>query len=171
MAGPKSASERQKARPCDACPELCVCHSRLRRRSGTPRSDGRLAGVRMSYLRCLALLPRAGAGVRRSAGFERILRPAALAFPMVQDAVDDPRVGNKRDDPHAGATSADQGVHFENLPQQARPRAPRFPREVGIVMLRMGVYLGIGAVAIGARNGDSGPVRVGAVKALTLRVT
>ena len=39
-----------------------------------------------------ALLPRAGADARRSAGFERILRLAALAFPMAQDAVDHPRL-------------------------------------------------------------------------------
>jgi len=79
-------------------------------RSGTPRPDGRLAGIRMAYLRRWALLPRAGVGARRSAGFERILPLAALAFPMAQDAVGDPWICNKRDDLHAGATGADQRV-------------------------------------------------------------
>jgi len=54
---------------------------------GTPRPDGRLAGIRMAYLRRWALLPKAAVGTRRGAGFERILRLAALAFPMAQDAV------------------------------------------------------------------------------------
>jgi len=54
-------------------------------------------------------LPRAGGGARRSAGFERILRLAAFAFPIAQDAVDDPWVCNKRDDLHAGAAGADGG--------------------------------------------------------------
>jgi len=94
-------------------------------------------------------LPKAAVGAWRSAGFERILRLAALAFPMAQDAVDDPRVCNKRDDLHAGATGADQGVHFEDFPQQARPRAPGFPAEVGIVLLRPGVCRATGAVANG----------------------
>jgi hypothetical protein len=65
-------------------------------------------------MRRWALLPGAGVGARRSTGFERILCLTALAFPMAQDAVDDSRVCNRRDDLHAGATSADQGIHFEN---------------------------------------------------------
>ena len=85
-------SEQRKARQFAACPEFCVCRSKLRRCSGTPRPDGRLAGIRMAYLRRWASLPRSGVGARRSAGFERILRLAALAFPMAQDAVGDPRV-------------------------------------------------------------------------------
>ena len=107
-------------------------------------------------------------GARGSAGFEKILGLAALAFPMAQDAVDDPWVCNKRDDLHAGAAGAGQRVHFEDFPDQARPRAPRFPREVGIVLLRVWVCRGTSAVAIGGRNGDSGPVRVGAVKPLAM---
>jgi len=75
--------------------------------------------------------------------------PAALAFPMAQDAAGDPWVCNKRDDPHAGATGADEGVHFEDFPQQSRPRAPGFPGEVGIVLLRASVCRGAGAVANG----------------------
>ena len=43
MAGPESVSERQKARPFAACAEFRVWRSRLRRGSGTPRPDGRLA--------------------------------------------------------------------------------------------------------------------------------
>jgi len=50
----------------------------------------------------------------------------------------------------------------------SHPRAPGFPGEVGIVLLRVCVCRGIAAVAIGGRNGSSGPVRVGAVKALAM---
>jgi hypothetical protein len=82
MAGRKAVSEGQKAQPFTACPELRVCRSRLPSGSGTPRSDGCLAGIRRASGRRRALLPRAGMGTRRSAGFERILRLAALAFPM-----------------------------------------------------------------------------------------
>jgi len=161
-------SERRKERQFAACPESCVCRSRLRRCSGTPRPDGRLAGIRMAYLRRWASLPRSGVGARRSAGFERILRPAALAFPMAQDAAGDPRVCDEGDDPHAGATGADQRVHFEDFSEQARPRAPGFRGGVGIVLLRLCFCCGTGAVASGGRNGDSGPVRVGAVEPLAM---
>ena len=44
--------------------------------------DGLLTGILMVFLRPLALLPRTGVRARRNAGFERILRLAALAFPM-----------------------------------------------------------------------------------------
>ena len=171
MAGRKSVSERQRARPFAACPQFRVCRSRLCRRSGTRRSDGRLAGIRRACGRRWALLPGADAGARRSAGFERILRFAAIAFPMAQNAVDDARVGNKRDDLHSGATGAYQWVHLENFPQQARPGAACFPGDVGIVLLGAHVCRRSGAGAMGGGNGDSGPVGVGAVKALTLRVT
>jgi len=57
-------SERQKARQFAACPKFCVCRSRLRRCSGTPRPDGRLAGIRMAYLRRWASLPRSRVGAR-----------------------------------------------------------------------------------------------------------
>ena len=110
-------------------------------------------------------------GARRSAGFERILRFAALAFPMAQDAVDHARFCNKGDDLHPGAAFADKRVNFKDFSEQARPGAPGFPRKVGIVLLRVGVCRGIGVVAIGARNGGSGPVRVGAIEAFTLHVT
>jgi len=42
-------------------------------------------------------------GGRRRARLEWILRLAALAFPMAQDAVDDAGVGKKGDDAHAAA--------------------------------------------------------------------
>jgi hypothetical protein len=35
---------------------------------------------------------------------------------MAQDAVDDPRICDKRDDLHAGAAGADQGVHLRRCP-------------------------------------------------------
>jgi hypothetical protein len=62
---------------------------------------------------------------------------AALAFPVAQDAVCDPRACNKGDDLHPGATGADQRIHYEGFPEQARPRAPGFPGEGGIVLLRL----------------------------------
>jgi hypothetical protein len=91
-----------------------------------------------------ACLPR-----RRSAGLEWIVRLAALAFPMAQDAIDDPRLCNKGNDLHAGATGANQRVHFEDFPEQARPGASGFPGEVGIVLVRLGVCRATGAVANG----------------------
>jgi hypothetical protein len=66
---------------------------------------------------------------------------------MAQDAAGDPRVCNKKDDLHAGATGADQRVRFEGFPQQARPGASGFPGEVGIVLLRLCVCGGTGAGA------------------------
>ena len=84
-------------------------------------------------------------GARRSTGFERILRLAALALPMAQNPVDDPRVCNKRDDLHAGATGANQGVHFEDFPEEASPRASGFLREFGFVLLQLGVCSKTGA--------------------------
>jgi hypothetical protein len=66
---------------------------------------------------------------------------------MAQDAIDDPWVSNKRDDLHAGATGAYQGVRFEDFSQEARPRAAGFPGEVGIVLLRQCVCGGTGAGA------------------------
>ena len=82
---------------------------------------------------------------RRSSRFERILHLAALAVPMVQDAVDNTRLGNKGDDPHAGAASADQRICFEDLPDQARPRAAGFPGAVGIVFPGLSVGRETGA--------------------------
>jgi hypothetical protein len=65
-------------------------------------------------------------GARRSAGFERILRFAALAFPMAQDAVDHPRLCNNGDDLHPGTAFADKRVNFKDFSEQARPGAPGF---------------------------------------------
>ena len=107
----KSVSERQKARQFAACPEFLVDRSSPRAYSGTLRPAGRLAGIRMISLRHRALLPSAGVCARGSAGFERILRLATLAFPMAQDAVNDPWIRNKRDDSHAGVTTAEQRVN------------------------------------------------------------
>ena len=87
---------------------------------------------------------------------------------MAQDAVDHARFCNKGDDLHPGAAFADKRVNFKDFSEQARPGAPGFPRKVGIVLLRVGVCRGIGVVAIGARNGGSGPVRVGAIEALAM---
>jgi hypothetical protein len=87
--------------------------------------------------------------LRRSPGLERVLRLAALAFPMAQDAVDDPHVCNKRDDLHAGAALAKERVCFEDFPQKASPQASGFPGGVGIVLAEMSVYCG---TAAGARR-------------------
>jgi len=53
--------------------------------------------------------------VRRSAGLERILGFAALAFPMAQNAVDDAWVGNQGDDLHQGAAFSDKRVNFKDF--------------------------------------------------------
>jgi hypothetical protein len=86
IAGLSADQKPISARQFAACPEFCVCRSRLRRCSGTPRPDGRVAGIRMAYVRRWALLPGAGVDARRSAGLERTFRLAALAFPMAYDA-------------------------------------------------------------------------------------
>jgi len=149
IAGLSAAQKPMPAQQFAACPEFRVWRSRLRRGSGTPRPDGRLAGIRVLWLRCWALLPRAGASVRRSAGFERILGFAALAFPMAQDAVDHPRLCNNRDDLHPGAALADQRVNFKGFSEQARPGASGFPGEVGIVLLCAGFGCRTGSLANG----------------------
>jgi len=68
---------------------------------------------------------------------------------MAQDAVDDPRLCNQGDDPHPGTALADQRVNFKYFPQQARPRAPRCPRKVGIALLCAGFGCRTGTVANG----------------------
>jgi hypothetical protein len=79
---------------------------------------------------------------------------------MAQDAVDDPRVCNEGDNPHAGATGAEERVNLENLLQQARPGASGFLGEVGILLLGVGVCRGSGAIAGVGWSGDSGTVAV-----------
>jgi len=135
--------------------------------SGTPRPEGRLGGVR-GVATDWALWVGAGVGARRNARFERILRLAALAFAVAQDAAGDARIYNKGDDAHARAASAEQRVDFEDFSEQARPGAACFPGEVGIVLLGAYVCRRSGAVAIGVGNGDPGPVGIGAVKALAM---
>jgi hypothetical protein len=36
---------------------------------------------------------------------------------MAQNAIDDPRVRNEGDNPHARATCAEQGIRFEDFPE------------------------------------------------------
>jgi len=85
----------------------------------------------------------------RSARIEWVLRLAAPAFTMAQDAVDDPRVCNEGDDLHACAAGAKQRVCFEDFPEQSRPGAAGFPGEVGIVLPGLSVCRGKGAGARG----------------------
>jgi hypothetical protein len=60
------------------------------------------------------LMEGAGPGEERIATFERVLCPAAIALAVAQNAIDDARVGNKGDNPHAGAAgAASQGVSLE----------------------------------------------------------
>jgi len=68
---------------------------------------------------------------------------------MPQDAVGDPRVCNKGDNLHAGATPADQGINFEDLLQQARPCASSLLGELGIILVRVNVCRGTGAIVGG----------------------
>ena len=134
-------------------------------RSDTPRPEGRLAGV-PSVPADWALW--AGAGARRSAGFERILGFAAPAFPMAQDAVDDARVRNQGNDAHAGAARAKQRIDFEDFSNQAGPRAAGLPGGVRIVLPGACVSRSRGVAGIGGRNRRSGAVGVGAVPALAM---
>ena len=46
---------------------------------------------------------------------------------MLQAAVDNARICNKGDNAHAGSAGEGQRVGFEDLPDQARPRAPGLP--------------------------------------------
>ena len=52
----------------------------------------------------------------RSAGLERVLRLAAPALPVAQDALHYPRVCNEGDNLHACAASAQERVHLEDFP-------------------------------------------------------
>jgi hypothetical protein len=114
------------------------------------RSTGRAPEEHPDILSAtLALLPRAGAGARRSAGFERILGFAALIFPMTQDAIDDPGICNKGNDPHAGVALTDQRGNLKDFSEQARPGAPGFPGEIGIALLCAGFGCRTGSLANG----------------------
>jgi hypothetical protein len=56
-------------------------------------------------------------GPGRRSRLERIARLAALALEMPQDAIDDTRVSNDRDNLHFCAAARTQhGVNLENLP-------------------------------------------------------
>ena len=81
----------------------------------------------------------------RSAGRERILRLAAPALPMPQDAVDDARVRDEGDDLHLGAAATDHGVDLENLREQTGPCPAGLPGKVGIVLPGLSVCQGTGA--------------------------
>jgi hypothetical protein len=87
---------------------------------------------------------------------------------MAQDAVNDPRISNERDDAQAGATDAYQRFGFENSPNQTRPGAAGFPGEVGIVPVVVGACAGIRFLPLHTRFSLSAPVRVRAIKALTM---
>ena len=100
-------------------------------RPGTPRPEGCLGGVR-GVAADWTLWVGAVAGARRSARFGRILRLAALAFAVAQDAAGDARVCNKGDDANARAASAEQRVDFEDFSEQTRPGAACLPGKVGI---------------------------------------
>jgi len=109
-----------------------------------------------------------GPGEGRITRFERVFCPAAIALAMAQDAVDDARVDNKGDDAHWGAAgAASQRVSLEKFPDQARPRAPRLPGEIGIVPIA-GCFGGLGAGARGGRTREPAPVRVRAIKPLAV---
>jgi len=110
-----------------------------------------------------------GPGEGRIARFERVFCPAAIALAMAQDAVDDARIGNKRDDAHAGAAgSASQGVSLEDFPDQSSPGAAGLPGEAGIVPRLGRGSAGNGAVGLSVGADDSAPIRVGAVEALAV---
>ena len=88
---------------------------------------------------------------------------------MAHDTVDDARVGNNRDDAHAGAAgAASQRVSLENFPDQSSPGAAGLPGEVGIVPPLGRGSAGRGAVGLSVGADDSAPVRIGAVEALTV---
>lgn len=110
-----------------------------------------------------------GPGEGRIARFERVFCPAAIALAMAQDEVDDARVGNQRDDAHAGAAgSASQGVSLEDFPDQSSPGAAGLPGEAGIVPRLGRGSAGNGAVGLSVGADDSAPIRVGAVEALAV---
>jgi hypothetical protein len=68
---------------------------------------------------------------------------------MTQDAIDDPGICNKGNDPHAGAAFADQRVNLKDLSEQARTGAPGFLGEIGIVLLCAGFGCRTGGFANG----------------------
>jgi hypothetical protein len=100
-------------------------------------------------------------GARRSSRLERILRVAALAFPMAQDAIDNARFRDKGTDAHAGTAGAKQRVRLEDFPDKTRPRATGFPGEVRIILILARLGAGIGVAGFRAGLSDSAPVRIG----------
>jgi hypothetical protein len=135
-------------------------------------STGRAPGRHPDGIRVmLRIIAESGCGRSAERGVRKDPSPGSARFPDGAGCGRPPAALNKGDDLHPGAAFADKRVNFKDFSEQARPGAPGFPRKVGIVLLRVGVCRGIGVVAIGARNGDSGPVRVGAIEAFMLHVT
>jgi hypothetical protein len=124
----------ERPRQIAASPEFRACRLRFCRRSGRPLLNGPPAGNRTSAV-ILELLQRACSCARRSPRLKRIPRFAALAFPVPQDAADDPRIRDERDNAHAGATAANEGINLEDFAKQARPHTAAFPGGIGIVLV------------------------------------
>jgi len=110
----------------------------------------------------LQLLEASRCGPGRRTRLEGISGSAALALEMSQNAIHHPWLSYNRDNLHLGAAGTEHGVDFENLAQQASPRAAGFPGELGILILcggtcgpackilrQSGAYADSAAVAIG----------------------
>ena len=70
---------------------------------------------------------------------EGISGSAMLALEMPQDAIHHPWLSYNGDNLHLGATGTEHGVDFENLAQQASPRAASFPDKLGILVILAGM--------------------------------
>jgi len=127
----KAVFDGQGTRQCAACP---VFRGRERCRSWAGTDLDRTAyGPAFGIV---DLMESVGPGEGRSARFERVFCPAAIALAVPQDAVDDVKIGNKGDSAHARAAgAASQGVSLEDFPDQTGPRAAGLPGEIGIVPL------------------------------------
>jgi len=127
-------------------------------------------GVRLDHrtsAAASALLRDYGRCAGRRPGLERILRFAAAAFAVPEDAANDAGIRNKGYDTHAAAARAQQGIGLEDFPDQARPGAAGFPGAIGIV-LHGDRGRQAGGWVLPGRRANPAAVGVGAIKSLTM---
>jgi hypothetical protein len=153
----------QNSRQIPLSPEFRACRLKFCSRSDKPQLNRRPAAKRTS-----AVVSELLHNPRRSSGrrpwFKGILRLAALACTMPQDAVNDAGIGNKGDDAHAAAAGAKQRIGLENLLNQPSPGTACFPGAIRIVALGKYRCRQAGAFFICGRHGNPGAIGVGAVK-------
>src|SRR5213594_1013394 len=79
---------------------------------------------RLQWAPCWKSLQGIAAGLARRARLERVPGAALLTLQVSENPIDDLGIGDERSYLHLGATATEEGVHLENLLDQARPRCP-----------------------------------------------